>query len=93
MRRYCVTIAAGSLLVASAVACGGSAETPESTTTVDGEVRALTREQIRESAEAMSPEMAESLGIVDTTIRIESPIPAESVRMTPPPPDSTVPAL
>lgn len=48
-------------------------------TTVSEEVRALTREQIRQSAEAMSPAVAESLGIVDSTIHIESPMPPESV--------------
>jgi hypothetical protein len=40
----------------------------------------------------MSPETAESLGIVDTTISVQSPMPAESVRTEPLPVDSP-PAL
>ena len=71
--------------------CGASDPGPEAGAVGDGEVQGLTREQIEEHAEAMSPEVAESLGIIDTTIRIESPMPAESVRPPTLAPD-TVPA-
>lgn len=71
------------LLAPLAAGCGAAEEAPDAAGAADAEVPALTREEIRERAEAMSPEVAESLGIVDTTIRIERPMPAESLR-TPP---------
>lgn len=83
MRRYRATVAATPLFVALVAGCGGSTEAPEATSAGDGEVRALTREQIQERAEAMSPEVAESLGIIDTTIRIERPMPPESLTVNP----------
>ncbi len=38
-----------------------------------GALDGLTREQIREQAQPMTPERAEALGIIDTTIHIEDP--------------------
>lgn len=72
-------------------ACGPGDEAPEASDPADAEVPALTREEIEERAEAMTPEMAESLGIIDTTIRIERPMPAESVRAPGFTPDSSPP--
>ena len=71
------------LLAILGSACGATEETPEAEGATESEVPALTREEIQERAEAMTPAVAESLGIVDTTIRIESPMPAESVPMPP----------
>lgn len=73
-------IVVGTALLCLLLACGRAEDAPADTTVTDSEVPALTREQIQQSAEAMSPEVAESLGIVDTTIRIESPMPPESLR-------------
>ncbi|HEX6926239.1 MAG TPA: hypothetical protein VF167_12535 [Longimicrobiaceae bacterium] len=60
------------------VGCGGSEE-QEAGSNPPEDVNPLTREEIREQAEAMSPEVAESLGIVDTTIKVQSPVSPESV--------------
>jgi hypothetical protein len=76
------------LLAPLSAGCGAAEETPGAAGEAEAEVPALTRDEIREHAEAMSPEVAESLGIVDTTIRIESPMPADSVRTAPFVPDS-----
>lgn len=78
------------LLCCLAVACGGSEQPSEGTSTGQTEVTPLTREEIRERAEAMSPQVAESLGIVDTTIHIQSPAPAESIDLPTLPADSAV---
>ena len=61
--------------------CGGEEAPREQRPAGEGEedVRPLSREQLEMLAEAMSPAVAESLGIVDTTIRVTSPIPPESV--------------
>jgi hypothetical protein len=88
MRRFRARLATTLSLIVIAGACGGSAEPPETSTVVDGEVSPLTREQIEEHAEAMSPEEAESLGIVDTTIAIEAPTPADTEMVAPPRGDS-----
>lgn len=92
MRRHRATLAATPLFVALAAGCGGSTEAPEATSASDGEVGGLTREQIQQRAEAMSPEVAESLGIIDTTIRIERPTPAESLTVLPLVGDSAPPS-
>lgn len=86
-------LAISTLLAALAVLVGGcAAEDPgDAEAPAGAEAPALTREEIQRQAEAMSPAMAESLGIVDTTIRIESPMPAESVRIIGVDPDSAVP--
>jgi hypothetical protein len=88
MRRFRARLATTLSLIVIAGACGGSADPPEAATVVDGEVSPLTREQIEEHAEAMSPEKAESLGIVDTTIAIEAPTPTDSEMIAPPGGDS-----
>lgn len=77
-------------VVLAASACAGG-EPDESAVQSDPEAPALTREEIERQAEAMSPAMAESLGIVDTTIRIEPPVPAESIILLEPQPDSEAP--
>ena len=73
-----------------ALLAGGCATEEEAEPAEAGgaEAPALTRDEIQREAEAMSPAMAESLGIVDTTIRIERPMPAESVRPLQVAPDS-----
>jgi hypothetical protein len=45
----------------------------------DPEYEGLSPEEIQLQAEPMTPEEAERLGIVDTTIRIESPINPDTV--------------
>lgn len=78
MKRFRSIIGAVPILLV--MACGGTAEQPPEPAGDPGDdPRPLTREQIEESVEAMSPAQAESLGIVDTTIRIESPMPEDSV--------------
>lgn len=77
----------GAVPVLLIMACGGSAEQPQPAVDTGDDPRPLTREQIQQSVEAMSPAQAESLGIVDTTIRIESPVPEDGIRRIPP--DST----
>lgn len=92
MRRSRVTLLATPLLLVLVGACGGAADSPEQGSDEDGEVSPLTREEIREHAEAMSPATAESLGIVDTTISIEAPVAADSLRRLGPPADSAPPS-
>ncbi len=64
------------LLALAPAACGddeaepGAAVVRDTAAAVDG----LSREQIEERARAMSPEQAESLGIIDTITRIEPPV-------------------
>jgi hypothetical protein len=63
------------LLAGGVAACGGGGEGTTRDTTVGADTGAmggLTPEEIRARAEPMSPEKAESLGIVDTTIHVES---------------------
>lgn len=82
MRRYRGILALAPVLLLPLASCGGADEASDASpnaAAADGEVPPLTREQIEAEAEAMSPEVAESLGIVDTTIRIQSPMPSESV--------------
>lgn len=87
--RGAVVVAVGVL----ALGCGGGEGAEEATdvepaaggAAMDG----LTPEQIRRQAEPMSPAVAESLGIVDTTIHIEDPNPGDTVRR----PDTVPPAV
>jgi hypothetical protein len=63
------------LFAGGIAACGGSGEgtTRDPAVGVDtGAMGGLTPEEIRARAEPMSPEKAESLGIVDTTIHVEA---------------------
>jgi hypothetical protein len=78
-------------LAAVAMACGADEGAVEEQATPASDVGGLTREQIEASAEPMSPEVAESLGIVDTTIHVQAPAPPESLPLGPPPTDSTAP--
>lgn len=98
MNRTRRAVLAGMLLVCSAVSagCGGSREeeAEEPTPAAGGEaLDGLTRDQIREQVRPMSPEKAEELGIVDTTIHVESLTNPEDRSLLPdtarrPPPDS-----
>ncbi len=63
------------LFAGGVAACGGSGGGAARDTAVSADTGAmggLTPEEIRARAEPMSPEKAESLGIVDTTIHMES---------------------
>jgi hypothetical protein len=60
-------------------ACGPGADADPQPGVDDAEYRGLTREEIELQAESMTPEEAERLGIVDTTIRLEAPIHPDSV--------------
>jgi hypothetical protein len=65
-------------LIALTAGCGnGADDTPPGYT--EPEFDGLSREEIELQAEPMTPEEAERLGIVDTTIRVESPIHPDSV--------------
>ena len=66
------------LLFALLSACGGTEPEPEPGAS-EPEYDGLSREEIERQAEAMTPAVAESLGIVDTTIRIEAPMNPDSV--------------
>lgn len=59
------------LLLPLAGACERGAEPPEDAPVDGSAVDGLTPEQLRQRAEPMSPEEAEALGIVDTTIYME----------------------
>jgi hypothetical protein len=78
-------------LAALAMACEADQDAAEDQTTPANDVGGMTREQIEASAEPMSPEVAESLGIVDTTIRVQAPAPPETIPLGPTPTDSTAP--
>ena len=64
------------ICLAAAAGCAPEAESP---IVEDPEFDGLTREQIEQQAEPMTPAEAERLGIVDTTIRIEPPIDPDSI--------------
>lgn len=62
--------------------CRGAEEFPVEEPDAADTTRAfqgLSPEEIRRRAEPMSPEVAESLGIIDTTIHIEGPVPDDSL--------------
>jgi hypothetical protein len=85
-RHHRLPLAASFLFILTA--CGGGADAPESSAPATGEGAPLSREELEASAAAMSPETAESLGIVDTTIGVQSPVAADSLRIVPLPSDS-----
>lgn len=65
-------IALGLLVCLGATACGGAESEPQEQIVPDtGVIGGLSPEEIQRQVTPMSPEVAESLGIVDTTIRIE----------------------
>lgn len=75
MKRTARTVALVLPLALAAAGCGGreTADDTETSAVPDtGAMGGLSREEIARRAEAMPPEVAESLGIVDTTIRVES---------------------
>ena len=59
-------------LALALTACGGAESEAPAAVQGGPAVEGLTPEQIQAEAEAMSPEEAESLGIVDSTIHVES---------------------
>lgn len=68
------------VLLPAAAACDGVATDQPSESEEDAEVyEGLSPEQIEMQAEPMSLEEAESLGIVDTTIRLQPPMNPDSV--------------
>lgn len=75
------------LLLGAALGCDSAEETlPEPAgESRSGEFQGATPEEIRMRAEPMSPEMAESLGIVDTTIHMEEQLGGDTI---PTPPES-----
>jgi hypothetical protein len=72
--------ALGALLVlaTSLAACGDAAEEPPASAG-DPEYQGLSREEIEAEATPMTPAVAESLGIVDTTILMQPPMNPDSV--------------
>lgn len=74
------------LCLAVAAGCGrGDAPDGAAVTDTTGALGGVPREQLEREGEAMSPEQAEQLGIVDTTIHVEDL--GESVDTVPPPPE------
>lgn len=74
------------LVVLPLIMTGACESAPEEAAESQSEIRidpaeyeGLSREEIEAQAEAMTLEEAESLGIVDTTIRIEPPVNPDSV--------------
>lgn len=65
------------LLIILASGCGE--ESPEPPPVSDPEYEGISREEIERRAEPMTPEEAERLGIIDTTIRVEPPMNPDSV--------------
>ena len=75
MKRFSAWLLVVPLAILSS-GCGQPEEVPtEDAAAVDttGAFQGLSPEEISSRAEPMSPEVAESLGIVDTTIHIENP--------------------
>ena len=68
--------------------CGVPEDDPPPEPVEVEDVSPLSREELEMQAEAMSPEVAESLGIVDTTISVTRPVPPESVLLPGTPFDS-----
>lgn len=67
------------LLLALLAACGrggegekGPPDAAQMDTTNESPIDGLSREQIQRTAQPMTPEQAEALGIVDSTIHVES---------------------
>lgn len=67
------SLAAAVLLACAVAGCGSSEPEPaaETDTTARPVVEGLSPEQLQERAEPMSPEQAEQLGIIDTSIHVE----------------------
>lgn len=65
------------LLLAAIPACGGEAE--EAPAEREAQFDGLTPDEMQRQAASMTPEQAESLGIMDTTITVGAPIGADSV--------------
>ena len=64
-------------LLGLAGACGETE--PEAAAPADEAFEGLSREELQQQIESMTPAQAESLGIVDTTIRLQPPMDPDSV--------------
>ena len=73
------TFVLGLTMALLAGACGGQPEQEAPPPLQEPEYDGLSREQIEERATSMTPEEAERLGIVDTTIHIEPPVNPDSL--------------
>lgn len=94
MRRTGLTAAAVLLLSLPLGACGGEEAQPDAAAPEASGIGGLSPEQIRQQAEPMSPEQAEELGIIDTTIHLEqltSPGDSALLQGRPPAPRDTAP--
>lgn len=80
-RRARIGVALG--LLVPLIACGNGEPEAAPPAPPDPETTPLTREEIELQAEAMSPAVAESLGIVDSTILIERPTLDDSIVLPP----------
>lgn len=80
------TIAA--LATALLAGCGTVDDDPPPVPVDVEDMSPLSREELEMQAEAMSLEVAESLGIVDTTISVSRPVPPESILLPGTPFDS-----
>ena len=80
-RRARIGVALG--LLVPMIACGNGEPEAAPPAPPDPETTPLTREEIELQAEAMSPAVAESLGIVDSTILIERPISDDTILLPP----------
>jgi hypothetical protein len=69
-------------MMASVLACESDDEPAPAADAPDYE--GISQEEIQRNAESMTPEQAESLGIVDTTISAESPINPDTSLLIPP---------
>lgn len=65
------------MLLVALSACANEAE--ETVTEGEAEFEGLSPDEMQRQAAPMTPEQAESLGIVDTTITVGAPIGADSV--------------
>jgi hypothetical protein len=80
-------LVAGVLVLAAGCGTGNGDPPVPAAVEEDPVFEGLSREEIERQAEPMTLEEAERLGIVDTTIRIESPIHPDSIIELPPPPE------
>jgi hypothetical protein len=79
------------LLLAAPAGCGGPGEVDDdtpATVPVEEGFEGLSPEEIRAHAESMSPAVAESLGIIDTTIHVEERLSEDTIVIPPPRPDT-----
>ena len=88
MQRLLLLSTAAALGIVLFAGCGAPEDDPPPEPVEVEDVSPLSREELEMQAEAMSLEVAESLGIVDTTISVTRPVPPESVLLPGTPFDS-----